>query len=133
MKHSVQRDAILDVLRSLKTHPTAEELYQKLKKNMPNLSLATVYRNLEQFSRAGLVMKLDCGGEMKRFDGNVNIHPHLRCSCCGAVSDVENSKIDDLQQQLINMLPELDCRSLSLEFNGVCSCCQNTNKKENTL
>ena len=133
MKRSVQREAILDELRSLTCHPTAEELYQRLKSVIPNLSLATVYRNLEQFSKAGLVLKLDCGGELKRFDGNVNIHPHLRCADCGAVSDMDNSKLSKLQNELIKMLPELDCRSLRLEFCGICSRCQNNTKEEKTV
>ena len=133
MKRSVQREAILDELRSLKCHPTAEELYQRLKQSMPNLSIATVYRNLEQFSKAGLVLKLDCGGELKRFDGNVNIHPHLRCTDCGAVSDMDNRKLSELQNELINMLPELDCRSLRLEFCGRCSRCQKNQQEEMSL
>lgn len=124
MKRSVQREAILDELRSLTCHPTAEELYNRLRNIMPNLSLATVYRNLEQFSKAGLVLKLDCGGELKRFDGNVAIHPHMRCSDCGAVSDLDNRKLDKLQNELIKMLPELDCRTLRLEFCGLCPNCQ---------
>ena len=133
MKRSVQREAILDTLRSLKSHPTAEELYSLLRVSMPNISLATVYRNLEQFSRAGLILKLDCGGELKRFDGNVNIHPHLRCRTCGAVSDMEHAKINKLQQELINMLPELDCRTLSLEFCGSCPNCQPHTKEEMSI
>lgn len=130
MKRSVQREAILDTLRSLKSHPTAEELYSLLRISMPNISLATVYRNLEQFSRAGIILKLDCGGELKRFDGNTDIHPHLRCNTCGAVSDMEHSKINKLQKELIDMLPELDCRTLSLEFCGLCKNCQHHTKEE---
>ena len=133
MKRSIQREAILDELRSMTSHPTAEELYNRLRVNMPNLSIATVYRNLEQFSRAGVVLKLDCGGELKRFDGNVNIHPHLRCSTCGAVSDMENSKLDKLQDELIKLLPELECRRLNLEFCGVCPECQIINPQEVTV
>lgn len=125
MKRSIQREAILNELRSMTSHPTAEELYNRLRVSMPNLSIATVYRNLEQFSQAGLVMKLDCGGELKRFDGNINIHPHLRCSDCGRVSDMENSKLAQLQDELVNMLPELDCSTLRLEFCGVCKNCLN--------
>ena len=124
MKRSVQREAILDELRSLTCHPTAEELYTRLRNIMPNLSLATVYRNLEQFSKAGLVLKLDCGGELKRFDGYVAIHPHMRCSDCGAVSDLDNRKLDQLQNELIKLLPELDCRTLRPEFCGLCPNCQ---------
>lgn len=124
MKRSVQREAILHELRSLKTHPTAEELHVRLKVAMPNLSLATVYRNLEQFSNAGLVQKIDCGGELRRFDGNVAPHPHLRCPECGKVHDVENPRLDLLQREMEKLLPELDCRSLRIELCGVCSNCK---------
>ena len=133
MKRSIQREAILAELRSLKTHPTAEELYNRLKQNMPNLSLATVYRNLEQFSRAGIILKLDCGGELKRFDGNINTHPHMRCSDCGSVSDLENRKLNKLQSELEKILPELDCRSLHLEFCGICPNCRDNQKEESCL
>lgn len=124
MKHSVQREAILSELRSLKSHPTADELYLRLKETMPHLSLATVYRNLEQFSQAGLIMKLDGGGVLKRFDGNIEPHPHLRCRSCGKVSDVENGDVDKLQNKLIDLLPELGCSALSIEFCGLCCECR---------
>ena len=64
------------------------------------------------------------------YDGNVNIHPHLRCADCGAVSDMDNSKLSKLQNELIKMLPELDCRSLRLEFSGRCSRCQKNQQEE---
>ena len=123
MKRSVQREAILAELRKLTSHPTAEELYLRLKDNMPHLSLATVYRNLEQFVQVGMVMKLDCGGALKRFDGNVEPHPHIRCHECGKVADVQNEKVEKLQNSLLELLPQLNCSGLSVEFCGICSEC----------
>lgn len=123
MKRSVQREAILSELRKLTSHPTAEELYLRLKDSMPHLSLATVYRNLEQFVQVGMVMKLDCGGALKRFDGNVEPHPHMRCHECGKVADVQNEKVEKLQNSLLELLPQLNCSGLSVEFCGVCAEC----------
>lgn len=130
MKRSAQREAILAELRSLTCHPTAEELHARLKNTMPHLSLATVYRNLEQFSRAGLVQKVDCGGELRRFDGNTAIHPHLRCPECGKVSDVKHSTLSRLQQAMEELLPELACQTLRIELSGVCALCKENNSKE---
>ena len=128
MKRSVQREAILDELRMLSCHPTADELYRRLKERMPHLSLATVYRNLEQFSKAGLVLTLDCGGELKRFDGNVIPHPHIRCTECGAVADVDDRKVFELHEQLLALLPELKCDTMGLEFSGRCQICKQQNE-----
>ena len=130
MNRSVQREAILSELRSLRTHPTAEDLYKLLRPRMPKISIGTVYRNLEQFSRAGLVRKLDCGGELKRFDGNIDPHPHMRCPACGSVTDLTNSRLDKLQRELLELLPELDCRTLSIEFSGLCRSCRIYTPKE---
>ncbi|MBR7155575.1 MAG: transcriptional repressor [Lentisphaeria bacterium] len=124
MKRFVQREAILEELRSLSCHPTADELHRRLKERMPHLSLATVYRNLEQFSRAGLVLKLDCGGEMKRFDGNVMPHPHIRCPECGAVADVDDLSVFELHERLLALLPILKCDTMGLEFSGRCQICK---------
>ena len=67
MNKTVQRDAILAELRSVKSHPTADELYAALRIRMPQISLGTVYRNLEQMSQAGMIRKLETAGRQKRF------------------------------------------------------------------
>ena len=134
MKRSVQREAILNALRSVKTHPTAEELHSMLIESMPHLSLATVYRNLEQFSNAGLVQKVDCGGELRRFDGNIAMHPHQRCPECGRVCDVEDTQLVKLQHEMEKLLPALGCRTLKIELCGVCNHCHTTeNNQEVTI
>lgn len=123
MKRSTQREAILSELRMLITHPTAEELFVRLKAKMPHLSPATVYRNLEQFSRAGLIRKLECGGAVKRFDGNVAPHPHKRCLECGRISDLKSSELDLLQERLLELMDKFNCSSVSVEYGEVCCDC----------
>jgi Fe2+ or Zn2+ uptake regulation protein len=63
-----QREIILDELNRSKTHPTADELFDRIKHKLPRISLATVYRNLEILSAAGLIKKLEMSGRQKRFD-----------------------------------------------------------------
>lgn len=82
-----QRELIIQELRSARDHPTAEELYQRLKARLPRISLATVYRNLETMSRAGLIRKIEAAGSQRRFDGSLCPHLHMRCVSCGRVMD----------------------------------------------
>lgn len=83
-----QRRIILDELCRLKTHPTADDLYEIVRKRLPRISLGTVYRNLDVLSRTGVILRLEMGGSQYRFDGNPLPHAHVRCVHCGSVADV---------------------------------------------
>jgi Fur family peroxide stress response transcriptional regulator len=87
-KHSDKRDAILKVIQSTTEHPSAQWVYDKLKPVIPNLSLGTVYRNINLFRQEGLVMSVGVVDGEERFDGIVKPHPHLVCSRCGRVMDL---------------------------------------------
>ena len=89
-KHSQKRDAIYKELASLKTHPSAEELYSRLKANMPDLSLGTVYRNLSVFRGEGLAVSIASVGGEERYDADTSEHSHFICENCGAVFDVDS-------------------------------------------
>jgi Fur family ferric uptake transcriptional regulator len=85
---TTQRRIILEELKKVKTHPTADEIYRIVKKRLPKISLGTIYRNLETLSESGQILKIEVPGTMKRFDGTVDEHQHMRCVSCGAVKDV---------------------------------------------
>jgi len=88
-KMTRQRKAILDELKNLKTHPTADEIYRLVKKKIPRISLGTVYRTLELFSERGIIQVIQFGGmTQRRFDGDLASHHHVRCVRCGRVDDV---------------------------------------------
>ncbi|MBA4358220.1 MAG: transcriptional repressor, partial [Desulfovibrio sp.] len=89
LRMTTQRQVILEELRGLKSHPTAGELCQLVRKKLPRVSLGTVYRNLEILSRSGVIQKIDVAGVEMRFDGDISNHYHLRCVGCGRVFDVE--------------------------------------------
>ena len=117
-----QRQVILDELRSVTTHPTADEVYDMVRKILPRISLGTVYRNLELMHEAGMVMKLETAGMQKRFDGNPAPHYHIRCINCGIVRDLElEDKGHDLESTLKTDFKVLGHR---LEFYGLCPACQ---------
>ena len=83
-----KRNAILHCLRSTTSHPSAEALYQLLQKEHPDISLATVYRNLALFKSQGLAVSVGTVDGIERFDGNTEPHVHFICTGCGAVQDL---------------------------------------------
>jgi Fur family transcriptional regulator, ferric uptake regulator len=122
---------LLGQLSQLKSHPTADDLYHLLRKQMPRISLGTVYRNLELLSQEGLIQKLDVAGSQKRFDGNVQEHYHLRCRQCGRVDDIQLSPRRELEAEAegLSGYAKLQHR---LEFIGICPECQAKPEPENS-
>lgn len=126
MRLTKQRQIILEELCKVTTHPTADDLYQMVRKRMPKISLGTVYRNLELLSDSGIIQKLDIGGTQKRFDGNADTHYHIRCLFCGRVDDLSLDPDFNLEEQA-NDLTEFEILRHSLEFQGICPECKAKN------
>lgn len=118
---SRQREAILAELCKVKTHPTADEVYDMVRKIMPRISLGTVYRNLDFLSSRGVVLRIGGAGTQKRFDGNPMPHPHLRCSVCGRVDDLDHPlALPELSAEQSMGYGNLRC---DVEFVGICPMC----------
>ena len=94
LKKSKQRDAILNLLKSVKCHPTAEWIYTSLKPDFPSISLATVYRNLNLLCELGEAIKIEVGDGTVRFDGDVKDHYHFLCTSCKEVTDINGGRFD---------------------------------------
>ena len=118
---TVQRSVILDELRKLKTHPTADELYHVVRKRLPRISLGTVYRNLEHLAQTRAILKLSIGGNIKRFDGCCDKHYHAICLGCGRIFDVWAVDLPEITPAL----PEFTVTGASISFEGYCSACKN--------
>lgn len=88
-KFSRQRQAIIDYLCSTKEHPTADMVYTHVREFYPNVSLGTVYRNLNLLADEGEISRLTCGYGSDHFDGNPNPHYHFLCTECKSVWDLE--------------------------------------------
>ncbi len=123
LSNTNQRRIILEELRKLKTHPTADELYSIVRERLPQISLGTVYRNLELLSEAGEILKLELSGKQKRFDGDIRHHHHFRCKDCGKVMDVDSSKTVEVDKALDKVSREMKCQGYRLEFIGSCKDC----------
>ena len=97
-KYSRQREAIKEYLASTKEHPTADTIYMNIRGTYPNISLGTVYRNLNLLAEQGEIIKLNCQDGSDRFDANVKPHYHFLCNDCGAVLDIEMESIDHINK-----------------------------------
>jgi Fur family transcriptional regulator, peroxide stress response regulator len=99
LKLTPQRYAIYKYLKSTKAHPSAEMIYSELKINYPTMSLATVYKTMKTLIEIDLVQELNVGEDNFRFDANTKIHPHVMCTSCGKVDDIEMVDFEFLNKE----------------------------------
>ncbi len=100
--YSKQREAILNVLRCTDTHPTANWIYENVRKTLPNISLGTVYRNLSELSKSGEILSLNVGDGFEHFDYDMSPHAHFHCKQCGEIIDarLDNDHLKKLSEQM---------------------------------
>lgn len=122
-RRSKQRDAVLENLLSRYDHPTAEEVYESVRKALPNISLATVYRNLNLLCEEGVIRSI-LTKDVVHYDAHTNGHRHVICNRCGKIFDIDV----DVTQELIdkaNIAFDGEIENCKLIFYGLCSDCKN--------
>ncbi|MFI3208116.1 MAG: transcriptional repressor [Eubacteriales bacterium] len=97
LKYSRQRQSIQNYLESSYDHPTADMVYMHVKNEYPNISLGTVYRNLNLLTEIGSAIKINTPNGGHRFDGQITPHNHFICTECGAIVDLEMNEISNIQ------------------------------------
>lgn len=107
------------------THPTADELFQKIRIQLPTISLATVYRNLNMLASDGIIRKIEMPDMPDRFDWRMTVHDHLYCEKCGKVFDFTLSNALDKQ---IEEVSGMQVKQYNLIAKGVCSDCMKSYK-----
>ena len=117
-----QRELVLDLLCTSARHADANLLYEQMRKQMPRVSLGTVYRTLNVLAAAGVICALHCGAQA-HYDGNVREHYHIMCTRCGAVEDVAISRLKPLEEQAAQ-LSGYQVSDHQLSFYGLCAKCQ---------
>lgn len=122
MKFSRQREMILNQVRDFPIHPTADQVYTALKAENPNLSLGTVYRNLNQLSEMGMLLKIRIADGSDRFDGRTDDHFHMVCDDCKQVYDVELTELDGLNSVISEKYGH-EITVVTLNLNGICCEC----------
>jgi Fur family ferric uptake transcriptional regulator len=122
-RNTRQREIVLDELMKAKDHPTAAMLYERVRAQLPRISLGTVYRNLERLTRAGEIRRLDLAGAETRFDADTSRHYHVRCTECGRLDDVHEIT-GDLVGERFAELGGYRITGYQLEFRGICPTCR---------
>lgn len=127
-----QRQVILEVLREKNNHPSADELYERVRTHLPRISLGTVYRNLEVLCELGQIQKLELSGSLKRFDGTPQKHYHIRCLRCDRVDDAPVAPLNRIEDELYGATV-FEIISHNLEFTGYCPDCTKEMHKNGSL
>lgn len=121
-RNSKQRQLVLEAVKSVHCHPTAEEIFQMVREENPNISLGTVYRNLNLLAEMGEILKLDLGGESDHFDGTSKEHGHLVCSRCGAIEDL-SCELSESVRALVSKELKREMEAVNLTVSGLCKIC----------
>ena len=103
-KVTPQRLAICELVLASKTHPTADQIHQELRKQYPTISLATVYQTLHLLTDMGLLQELGFNDRNSRYDPNLTLHINVICLKCGAVYDYEAKALKECWSRIIGKL-----------------------------
>ena len=122
---SKQRDLILKIIHESKLHLSAEDILKEASKEMPNISLGTVYRNLNYLVSKGLITRFHTGLGKDYYDCNTTPHGHLICKVCDSIKDYDVKYINNhIKGNIKNLI------SFELEINYICEKCQKNLEKE---
>ncbi len=117
-----QRRVILEEILRHNNHPAADEIFERVRKRLPRISLATVYRNLDVLCESGEIQRLELSGAMKRYDGIAKKHYHIRCVGCDRVDDAPIAPLNEIEDDLYGTTV-FEIIGHNLEFTGLCPQC----------
>lgn len=124
-RNSRQRTLVYEAVRASRSHPNAEEIYHDVQKQLPDISLGTVYRNLNLLEEMGQLVRIHTGVGPDRFDAILQMHPHLVCSSCGGVFDLDcciGQEMDLLKQAFERSGAQID--GVQARAFGICEQCR---------
>lgn len=120
LKATQQRLVILKYIESVKNHPSAETIYEKVRTNNPSLSLATIYSTLETFVNNGLIKKVLVKDGAMRYDAHTEVHNHIYCSDTNEIIDFEDKELQSLIEKFFKekKIENLNIKDISLHIQG---------------
>lgn len=128
-RQTLQKALVLNAVRSLFCHPTAEEVYRAIAVSHPSISRATVYRNLGRLADSGEIRRVSIPGAADRFDFRVAGHYHIRCRHCGGVFDVDMAYMDDIADRVRNT-DGFAIEGHDIVFQGLCPACRRVERAD---
>ena len=123
LRYSKLREAVMKLLQSVTSHPTAEWIYTQLKKTDSSISLATVYRNLNQLYELGSIIRIGAGDGTVHYDATVHDHCHFICNMCKKVSDIDVPSAPSLKTEA-EKINDIRITKSNLVFFGLCPNCK---------
>lgn len=126
LKHSKQRDSIMEFLATRNDHPTADTVYMNVREIFPNISLGTVYRNLTLLADIGEIARIRVGDGVDHFDADTSPHNHFICRDCGSVMDLKMESIDSITEIAGRNFDGLIEGHVTY-FHGICGNCRKKN------
>ena len=127
-RQTVQRTLVLKAVNKLQCHATADEIYEEIIKEHPNVSRATVYRNLNLLSETGHIRKIEIPGGADCFDHLCHDHCHVKCEKCGRIFDVDMEYVTGLEKNIRNDRG-FSFTGYDIIFRGICPNCQKSPKQ----
>jgi len=122
-KNSRKRNAILEAMRGTKSHPSAQWVYDSLRSSYPELSLATVYRNIKLFERSGEIISVAVVDGQERYDACVLPHSHFICRGCAAVIDLDFPEDLENARDRLESEEGFKIESVCVSYKGLCRHC----------
>lgn len=123
-RNTIQRTLVLEAVQSLCDHPTSADVYEVVREKYPNISRATVYRNLGVLANRGDVLRVEVPNGADRYDFRNASHYHAKCSVCGGVFDIEMPRLDNIASRVSDNHGFI-IEGHDIIFSGVCSACRN--------
>jgi Fur family peroxide stress response transcriptional regulator len=128
-RRTKQREAIFQVVRSTTSHPTADQVYDEVRKRIPNISKGTVYRNLSVLKEEGAISVLDMPGTQCRYEVKLRSHYHFRCEKCGRIIDLDEPVDRDIDDRIAKRTGFV-VSGHQTEFRGACADCQRPSQSQ---
>ena len=122
-RNTIQKELVLNTIRDLKRHLTADEVYESIRKEYPNIGKGTVYRNLGILTEEGAIRRVEIPDGPDRYDITLKNHYHVRCIKCGQVFDVDMDEITDLKEK-IHDTHGMQFLDYDIFFKGICPDCR---------
>ena len=123
-RYTDQRAAVYRYLLGTEAHPTADDVFTSVRHEIPDISLATVYKSLETLVGCGLAIKLTYGDGSARYDGRTDPHHHARCLRCGSVMDLPGHIDTSTLRSQLGPVTGFQVEGYRVELVGYCSGCQ---------
>lgn len=123
-RYTDQRAAVYRFLLGTTAHPTADDVFTSVRHEIPDISLATVYKSLETLVGCGLATKLTYGDGSARYDGRTDQHHHARCLGCGSVTDLPGHLDTSSMRSQLGPVSDFQVEGYRVELVGYCGSCQ---------